>query len=53
MSKVVNNASKEPELYAQGALDLNAAELAAEGPQLVTVKLYSALELMKVHRLTM
>lgn len=52
MAKQVNNASKEPELYAQGALDLSAAELSmSEEPQLVKVKLYSALGLMKVHRL--
>ena len=51
MAKVVNNASKEPELFAQGAIDLDATQFAnGDSPQLVTVKLYSALELMKVQR---
>ena len=50
MSKVVGNLPKEPELLAQGAIDLNAADFASEEPQNITVKLYSALELMKVHR---
>ena len=51
MAKVVNNASKEPELYAQGTIDLTAGDFSDEdAPQLVTVKLYSALDLMKVHR---
>ena len=51
MSKVVGNASKEPELFAQGAIDLKAEMFAGtEDAQLVTVKLFSALELMKVQR---
>ena len=44
MSKVVSNASKEPELFAQGAIDLNATDFATEEPQNITVRLYSALE---------
>ena len=50
MAKMVNNASKDPELYAHGAIDLNAADYATNAPQNVKVKLYSALDLMKVHR---
>ena len=50
MSKVVGNLPKEPELFAQGTIDLNAADFATDEPQNITVKLYSALELMKVHR---
>ena len=50
MSKVVGNLPKDPELLAQGAIDLNAADFATDEPQNITVRLYSALELMKVHR---
>ncbi|MBP5300944.1 MAG: hypothetical protein J6Y80_06025, partial [Victivallales bacterium] len=42
---------KEPELYAQGAIDLNTADFIGDNPpRTVTVKLYSALDLMKIHR---
>ncbi len=51
VAKVMSTSAKGPELYAQGAIDLCATQFAEEGAvQLVKVELYSALELMKVHR---